>query len=248
MFLTFEGIENVRDLGGLTRADGAQVRRGVLLRSGKLSDATEGDLKRLADMGLRTVLDFRDPAECRRHPDRAVPGAVNRNLPALPDLGKHFRPPDDPTYTAREIHEDFHSIYRYLAVSMESQSAYASFFDALLASEGAPVLWHCTQGKDRTGVAAILLLTALGFDEDTILAEYMLTNEYMQRQLDAFEAAGETPEQMAVAREVFLVYEENARYYMRCVQLEYGTLPQYIELALGVGPRQIETLERYYLT
>lgn len=247
MFHAFEGIENVRDLGGLKRADGARVREGLLFRTGRLTNATDGDIDRLRRLGISEIMDFRDASEVRRDPDREVPGAVNHHLPALPDLSKHFKPVDDPSYTAEEIHADFQRVYRYLALSTEAHEAYTRFFEILLASEGRPVLWHCTQGKDRTGVAALLLLTALGVDEETIVREYMTTNEFMQRHIDEFEASGAAQEQMAIAREVFYVFEENLRYYLHCLQVEYGTVMNFLELTLGVGPREIAALERYYL-
>ena len=248
MFLDFEGIENVRDLGGLLRVDGQKTRPGLLLRSGRLEKATEGDIRRLTDMGLWAVVDFRDGSEAERAPDRPVPGAAYHHLPALPDLAENFKPVDDPSYTAAEVHRDFCRIYRFLAQSSESIEAYSEFFRILLASEGRPVLWHCTQGKDRTGAAALLLLTALGIDEDTILREYMLTNTFTQGILDGFSAMEEPPFAMDLAREVFLVYEENLRMYVKCLEVEYGSVMNYLELALGVGPDEIELLERYYLT
>lgn len=247
MFLDFEGVENVRDLGGLLRIDGAKIRPGLLLRTGRLERATDADIRRLADMGLAAVVDFRDTDEVHRSPDREVPGAAYYNLPALPALQENFKPVDDPSYTAEEIHRDFRRIYRFLAQSNESLEAYAEFFRILLASEGKPVLWHCTQGKDRTGVAALLLLTALGVDESTIYRDYMLTNEFTQGILDAFAAMEEPPFPPDIAREVFLVYEDNLRLYQNCLELEYGSVMNYLELALGVGPDEIETLERYYL-
>ena len=247
MFLPFEGIENVRDLGGLLRVDGAKIRPGLLLRSGRLEHATDGDLERLQKMGLSAVIDFRDPGELLRAPDRMVPGAVYRHLPALPDLSKTFKPVDDPTYTAEEVRNDFRRIYIYLAQSPESIETYSEFFRLLLASEGRPVLWHCTQGKDRTGVAALLLLTALGIDEETILRDYMLTNEFTQRLLDRAVERADPAFPPDVAREVFLVYEENIRSYVNCLEIEYGSVMNFLELALGIGPDEIETLERYYL-
>jgi protein-tyrosine phosphatase len=108
-------------------------------------------------------------------------------------------------------------------------------------------LWHCTQGKDRTGVGAMLLLSALGLEEETILQEYMRTNDYMQPQLDAYAASGKTPERVELLREVFFVFLENAKFYLDCIRVEYGSVALFLELALGVGPRQIETLEGYYL-
>ncbi len=247
MFLTFEGIENVRDLGGLLRVDGAKTKSGVLLRAGRLEHATDGDIRRLADMGLAAVIDFRDPGELLRAPDREVPGAAFHHLPALPDLSKNFKPVDDDSYTAEEVRRDFRRIYGYLAQSVEAQEAYAAFFRVLLASEGKPVLWHCTQGKDRTGVAALLLLTALGIDEETILRDYLLTNEFTGPILQSFERMEEPPFPKDMAREVFLVFEENLKFYVNCLELEYGSVTNYLELALGVGPEEIETLEKYYL-
>ena len=247
MFLDFEGIENVRDLGGMLRVDGAKIRPGLLLRTGRLGKATDADVARLTDMGLAAIVDFRDESEVHRSPDRDVPGAAYHNLPALPNLADNFRPVDDPTYTAAEVHKDFRRIYRILAQSNESQEAYAAFFRILLASEGRPVLWHCTQGKDRTGVAALLLLTALGIDETTIYRDYLLTNEFTQATLDAFDDMEDPPFTRDIAREVFLVFEDNLRLCQNCIELEYGSVMNYLELALGVGPDEIETLERYYL-
>ncbi len=247
MFLDFEGIENVRDLGGLMRTDGARIRPGLLLRAGRLGKATDSDIRRLADMGLAAIIDFRDPNEVLRAPDRTVPGAAYHNLPALPDLSKTFKPANDPSYTAAEVHDDFRRIYRYMAQTNEAIEAYAAFFRILLGAGGKPVLWHCTQGKDRTGVAALLLLTALGIDEETILRDYLLTNEFTQGILDSFAAMENPPFDTEMAREVFLVYGDNLKLYRKCVELEYGSIMNYIELALGVDPDEIELLERWYL-
>ena len=247
MFLDFDGIENVRDLGGLRRADGAAVKEGLLLRTGRLTRASDADIRRLQEMGIRHVIDFRDSAEIERDPDREVPGAAHHSLPALPSLEQHFKKPDDPTYTAEEIRRDFSHIYTLLAGSPASADAYESFFRILLEDEGAPVLFHCTQGKDRTGIAALLVLTALGFDEDTIVRDYMLTNEFTGRLLREIEEMEAPPFPADAAREVFLVYEDNLRRYVRCLELEYGSVMNYLELALGVGPREIEKLEDIYL-
>jgi protein-tyrosine phosphatase len=246
MFYTFEGIENVRELGGLPRLDGATVRPGLLYRTGKLTSATDDDLRRLADMGISAVIDFRDGAECRQDPDRPIPGATYYHLPALPDLSALFGPMGA-ELTPAQAHDHFRQLYRYLATSPEALDAYTRFFEILLASEGKPVLWHCTQGKDRTGVAAMLLLTALGLEEDTILDEYMRTNDYMQTILDGYAAKGKGPEEMALLKEIFWVFLENAKFYLDCIRVEYGSVSLFLELALNVGPKEIETLEGYYL-
>ena len=245
MFYEFEGIENVRDLGGLTREDGTRIRENCLFRTGHLAQATDGDIRRLQEFGVACVIDFRDNREVRRTPDRDIPGATHLHLPALPDLSALF--PAVETATPSQAHKAFHDMYRYLALSPEAIDAYGAFFRQLLGAEGKSVLWHCTQGKDRTGVGAMLLMSALGFDREASIEEYLRSNVFAAKQLDALRLARASEEEIALLSEVFPVFEENARYYFDCIQIEYGSLETYLEMALSLGPEEIERLKEYYL-
>ena len=248
MFIAFDGIENARELGGLTRLDGRHIKEGVLFRTGHLENASREDVRRLEESGLSHIIDLRDMREVTEHPDQAVPGAEHHHIPALGDLRDLFKKkPDDPTMTAEEVHHDFCQLYRVLAQSPHSQTAYEKFFQVLLGSEGKPVLWHCTQGKDRTGIAAMLLLIALGFEEEQALQEFMLTNRFAEKQLAALEAAGKPQKVLDFMKEIFFVFYDNARFYLDCLHLEYGNIYNFLELVLGIGPKEIETLEKYYL-
>jgi len=248
MFMEFQGVENARQLGGLVRKDGRRIKKDLLFRTGHLAKATEEDIRRLEELGISHVIDFRDGAEVKKSPDRIPAGAEHHHIPALGDLRDLFKKkPDDPTMTPEEIHRDFTNLYGVLARGAESQAAYEEFFRILLASEGKPVLWHCTQGKDRTGIAAILLLGALGFDEGFAIEEYLLTNRFAQKQLAAMEQNGATERQLALLGELLPVFRENAEFYLHCIQLEHFSLRHYLELVLGVGPGEIEKLETYYL-
>ena len=245
MFFDFDGIENARQLGGLTRPDGARIREDRLIRTGHLGRATDGDIGRLAALGVARVIDLRDIRECRRDPDRDIPGAAYLHLPALPDLMKVLPPVVGAT--PKQAHEAFHAMYRILALFPESIDAYGAFFRELLAAEGKPVLWHCTQGKDRTGVGGMLLMSALGFDREAVIEEYLRTNIFAQKQLDELRLARASEEEIALLSEIFPVFETNARYYFECIEIEYGSLEAYLELALGLGPEDIARLEEYYL-
>lgn len=244
MLFDFEGVENVRDLGGLVRSDGAKIRGNALFRSGHLGRASAGDIERLAGWGVKRVIDMRDRNERARHPDRAVPGAENVWCPPVPDLEAVI--PIKST-VPHEVREVFHEFYRLLSLHPDAIGAYERFFQELLAADGAPVLWHCTQGKDRTGVGAMLLMSALGFDRETVIEEYLLTNQFAQKQLEAMRLARATDEELALMGEVFPVFERNARYYFDCIEIEYGSVGNYLEIALGVGPEQIAKLESRYL-
>ena len=244
MFFDFDGIDNGRDLGGLTRLDGGRIREGMLLRTGHLGNASDGDIKRLQDMGLGLIVDMRDHRERERHPDRAVPGARNVHIPPVPDLEVYIPIKSrDPM----EVRAVFHEFYRLLSLHPLAIDAYGAFFRELLSSEGRTVLWHCTQGKDRTGVGGMLLMSALGFDREAVIEEYMRTNLFAQKQMEDMRARGATEEDLALMGEVFPVFERNARYYFDCIEMEYGSVESYLELALNVGPDEVARLEELYL-
>ena len=244
MVYNFEGIENFRELGGMVRLDGARVKEGLLLRAGHLGHASEADVRRLSDMGLALIVDMRDKHERDRSPDKEVPGARNLWLPPAPDLPAIIPMKAESPAQVRQV---FHEFYRLLSLHPVAIDAYAAFFQKLLSSEGRPVLWHCTQGKDRTGVGAMLLLSALGFEEEPIVGEYLLTNRFAARQLEAMRLARASEEEIAVMAEVFPVREENARYWFDCVRIEYGSVQNYLEMALGLDPEAIARLEEAYL-
>ncbi len=244
MVYEFDGIENFRELGGIVRADGAHIREGVLFRSGHLGRASQSDVARLADQGLSLIVDMRDKTERKRAPDKHVPGAENVWLPPVPDLDAVI--PIKST-TPGDVREVFHEFYRLLSLDPTAIEAYESFFQRLLASEGRPVLFHCTQGKDRTGVAAMLLMSALGFDRESVMEEYLRTNLFAQKQMDAMRFARADEMELALMGEVYPVFERNARYYFDCIQIEYSSIQVYLEMVMGLGPTEISRLEEYYM-
>ena len=186
MWLKFDGIQNVRDLGGLPASDGRHVKPGRLLRGAGLAHATDADIARLQAIPLRQIVDFRDGSECARHPDRPVTGALYHSLPALPALpGQAARNGGVPDFAPL-----FLRIYGELASTKESHFAYFEFFRILLACPEGAVYFHCTQGKDRTGVGALLALTALGVPQEVIAEDYFLSNEGLKEAMEHPESPG----------------------------------------------------------
>lgn len=135
----------------------------------------------------------------------------------------------------------------------QGQIGYKAMFDELLAlPEGRSLLFHCTQGKDRTGCAAMLILSALGVDKDTIIKDFMLTNTYNasiiagQRQelIDAGYSGDELKTLMSAKDEVDQKYMENAFDWM---EENYGSAEGYIKTVLGVTDDEINTLRAKFL-
>ncbi len=172
--LALEGIDNIRDLGGLRTHDGRRTRSGRLLRSSAVHAVTEADVQQLAESyGVKLVIDLRTPGEI----DRTGRGLLSRHIPAyvnLPILGSHMKHAD--TLVDASLPSMTEHYLNYLAFS----PAQITIAMRLLASHAhLPALFHCAAGKDRTGVLAAVLLDALGVQHDDIVADYALTAERM---------------------------------------------------------------------
>ena len=195
--IKFEGANNFRELGGYRAADVRQVKYGLLYRGGNLDLLkSEADHARLASLGLREILDLRSAGESAAHPDPAVPGAhyqrvcgmrnadgtemdfSGQGIERLRQEKKAFE-----RSVGRPVHdfEWFSALYREMPFR---NPAYHALF-ALLEGRRVPVLFHCSCGKDRTGIGAMLILLALGVSRADALADYMLTNVYRRETLSA---------------------------------------------------------------
>ena len=176
--IALEGVSNLRDLGGYEAADGRRVRRGLVFRSAALAKLTAADQAIVARLGLRTVCDFRGVDESRRAPTR-LPGPRIVALPIEPTVGAGLR---DILRTKEATGEALHAVLEraYAAYALSSSAQYRALLDAIL--DGAtPLLFHCSAGKDRTGFAAAMLLTALGVPWPTVVADFEATNRLWRR-------------------------------------------------------------------
>lgn len=178
--LPLEGMDNFRDLGGYRTSDGRTTRWGRVYRSGQLSELTDGDVAYLSELGVNLVCDFRSREERERQPDR---------LPSddPPDVlhAEISTPGVDPTeLQSRILTGDLDDIDlgEFLVVgnrafATQFADRYRRMFDLLLEEENLPAVVHCTAGKDRAGLASALILLAVGVPEETVMKDFLLTNE-----------------------------------------------------------------------
>ena len=170
--LPFEACENFRELGGYTGCGGRHVKYGAFYRSPALANIkTPADRARFEALGVRTVFDFRSEKERTLAPDPDFPGVVNIPASAMLaedgsevdfDLEKLLRSEDGIRMLTEGVHESY-------ARMPFGNPAYRALFGAIRAGQ-TPILFHCTAGKDRTGVAAALILKALGVSREDVLA------------------------------------------------------------------------------
>lgn len=143
-------------------------------------------------------------------------------------------------------------MYSDLAQSEHAQQGYRAFFDVLLGNEdGKAVLWHCTGGKDRAGLAAVLLLSALGVDRETALDDFALTNEFVADQIDqmaaAAEAAGYDEEQVEAVATLTGVNRDYMANALDFIDDEFGGMDAYLHNQIGLTDEEIAQLQEMYL-
>ncbi|MEG0803574.1 MAG: tyrosine-protein phosphatase [Pygmaiobacter sp.] len=188
--LDIAGVDNFRELGGYVAQDGRLVRWGRFYRSARLSPLAEADTGRFEQLGVRTILDLRSSGEIGDHPDPHFAKAEHQAISAIIAMDgneQNFDPAHLLTQSVEEMRCDeqaFMNVYRLMPFG---NKAYGWMFDRLL-SHKTPLLFHCTAGKDRTGIGAALILMALGIPRSTIEADYMLTNRCCRHNIDALTA------------------------------------------------------------
>ncbi|MFD3677387.1 tyrosine-protein phosphatase [Streptomyces sp. NPDC058613] len=250
-------VANFRDLGGTPLSGGRTVRAGLLLRSGQLDRLDLGADPVVAALGLRTVIDFRTEAERADHPDRLPAGARllvgdvladKVNSGAMPAAAQLKDLLSDPVVAEEHLGGGkaqalFGDVYRSFVLSGSAQAAYRMLLTEAADPASGPLLFHCTAGKDRTGWGATVILSLLGADDDTLMAEYLSVNPAVKRafapMIEGFTAAGGDPDIALALIGVFPSYLEAA---MNEVETRYGSMEKYVREGLGVSDETVEAL------
>lgn len=259
--LPLEGGRNFRDLGGYTTTDGKTVKWGKLYRSGVLSNLTESDYDYLEDREIATVVDFRSNEERSSEPTDWQAGDIDHltwDYEMMADweaeFAKVLRKPD---FTR----EDLVALMDkgYVGLVQQQTPHYKAMFQKLIDSDEA-LLFHCSAGKDRTGIGAALILTALGVDRATIQQDYLLTNEVIRNsQHDMMQLPEDASEKQQRMYAFFAQLPPEVREVLAGVEAswletafaemerQHGSVEGYIQHALDVDARELALLKARYL-
>lgn len=247
---------NFRDLGGYHTTTGLTIKPHRLIRAGKLNRLTPSDQDLLNDYGVRLDIDFRSAEEFEAEPDRVPSQAEYRSLPVFET---------DQTQVSRSWKEQqqdfangrlagFHHMeqtYQRMVATDTARQAYHDFFAALLAQSDGGVLFHCTAGKDRTGLAAVFLLNALGVDQATIRQDYLATNDYLapvvEHVVAQAKAAGANDNLQTGLRDIWLAKDAYLDRALQTVASEYGTMAEFLTAGLRLSTADLKTLQAMYL-
>ena len=250
--IILDGANNTRDIGGIRCSDGRTVKKGMLIRSGNLASLTDGDITVLGGYNISTVIDLRTDLEEREAPDIRLDGAQYYRLRPLTEAAMgvtHEKTTGLEMFTnGIDVNGDpdkyMCDMYDKFMFSPQGTAEFSRFFDILLNADGC-VLWHCSAGKDRAGMAALLIETALGAQREEIIEDYMLT-EYFTHELSRIRLENFLKIPGALEIALMAVRPIYAEHVLDKMAADYGSCEKYLETALGVGADKIAVLKEKY--
>jgi protein-tyrosine phosphatase len=228
--LPLQSLYNVRDLGGYPAAGGKQVRWGLLYRAGDLHGISGEDRAVLTGRNLKTIVDFRGEKEKEKAPDDFLPTVVRTRELAIEagNILDLLRVNQEGGIVPME------ELYRLLA--SEALPQYREFFRLLEDPQNIPLLFHCSAGKDRTGLAAALILSALGVDRETVYTDYMLSAKYLEGKYVDFLASFPDLAPMVSVRRGYLEAAFDK------IDHAYGGIDRYLRKKIGTEPERLRAI------
>ena len=240
--LPIAGMPNFADLGGIATTDGRSVKWGMIYRSGELSELSDADLTYIENLNLKTIVDFRFQEEKNEAPDRIPEGVDTIPIPVVDGsydvqtITQWLFNGDSEAFDTMLIH-----VNRVLAT--EEQDNFKEFFNHI--EKGETLLFHCTKGKDRAGFAAAMFLSALGVDRETVIDNYLKSNDYLseitEQTIQYVSSKGLDGELLRPILEVKAEYLQTA---FDIIDNEYGGIDNYLVNNLGID---VEKLKMLYL-
>jgi protein-tyrosine phosphatase len=241
-----QGTANFRDLGGYKTKDGHHVKWGEIYRSADISKLTDVDLAVLKNRNITYDVDLRGNLESAQAPDKLNPGTDYILCPAgSNNLGAMMK-----GLTTLKGNGGDSLIIAFYSNIDSLALRYRPFFDKLLdLPTDQALVFHCTAGKDRTGIAAALLLYSLGVPYDTIIKDYVATNYYRRTenvktttQMVKFMHADEE-----VAKSMMAAKKEYLDATFTAITKQYGSIDNYLKTQIGLDDQKIALLKKKFL-
>ncbi len=243
---------NFRELGGIVCDDGRHVKKGQFYRCGALADLNEEELQEIRALHIRHIFDFRSNYESSRDPDPYIEGAQVHLVNAMTDRNGNpldFSPAGIEKIQKQISTADGRALLTGMYYNLPFSGAYQEMF-AVIRREETPILFHCSAGKDRTGIAAVLILMMLGVSEEDALDDYMLTNEYRAPVIEHFmmrmkEVIGDEKDlEPLIAFEG--VARENAEVSLQAIRERCGDFETYLMTQFGITAEERIRLRDIY--
>lgn len=263
--VNIDGLINFRDLGGYQTDDGRKVSWGQLYRSAQLDRLSEQGVRQLAALDIKTVIDLRFAEESQRYPTirAAVPNAqlLAWNDPQFADAKRQDQVMQTSWKDSLETNDPLQVREAMRVNYPQKLYSHRLIFRAMLqrlVDQKTPLIFHCAAGKDRTGVAAALILSLLGVSEELIVEDYLLTQGLMPSLIENWVAGGGSDEYddfqsrlakhpKAIVQPIFDADEVYILTLLNYVNETYGGFANYASTTMGFSDQAIDTLRERLL-
>ena len=247
--VTMSGTSNFRDVGGYETVDGKQVKRGVLFRSDDLASLNGDDLDTFAGLDIKTVYDLRHDYERETYPSRLPPDHAVKvvEVPV-------YYPPLDRRESRRKIlaaeveEGHFHQLMidANRAFALDYREQLSGLLRGLAAPGTRPAVIHCADGKDRTGYAIAMVLSAVGVPRETVYEDFLLSNYLLERRARVYSFLASMGSMFRVPGNEVLPLLEVRREYLEAafaaIDEEYGSFDVYLRDGLGIDEPTLDQL------
>lgn len=248
--------KNVRDIGGFVGYNGKKVKEGRIYRGGFLGRLSKKDVDTISKLNLTDIIDFRSAVEFENRPDYKFPNVTYHSFPSLidnPELKKKFDYDDSNLlWFLGGNYDAFHHMELTYEENLTSEigiEAMKNLFKVMLSDDSRTVYFHCSQGKDRAGLASYLILYILGVDEKEIREDYLRSNEAMKQKIKQLKFLLKdkpfySKDYEKALKLVFSADERYLDYGLNSINKKFGSLDFYIKNILEVD---IDKFREYYL-
>ncbi|WP_290085284.1 tyrosine-protein phosphatase [Lactobacillus taiwanensis] len=248
---------NPRELGGFTGFNNHKIRMHRLLRTGDLSKMSPEDTQFLKNYGVVKIIDLRSKSESVSHPDPQIDGVQNISIPLSSEEGT-LGGESNLTQEAKLYNENPHAAFKMMCdhyrdhvVAAHDQKTVRQVLKILSETEEGAIIFHCTEGKDRTGFVALFVLYILGVDLEVIRHDYLASNEilaeYRAVRDKRFKEAGKNLTFRANMRVLSSASDSLFDTILLTIEKEYGNLETYLRDVLNVTPELENKLRELYL-
>jgi len=244
---------NFRDLGVYTNKDGRKIKSGLLYRSGGLYLMNEEEKEFFKSLNIKAILDLRTSGESEAKPD-----PVFENVEMIRHSGVVSKGGEEIDFSPTGMKQFCEGGYRQIDVlhqyyrQMPFENEALHILMAELRKHNVPIVFHCATGKDRTGVAAMMILSALEVEEEVIFNDYMLSAKYHEANLkrvleeDKDKIEGH-PEYETLLTMMTSVTPETGRLIIDEIKNRYGTLIDYVKQEYKFSDEELKQFQDYYL-
>jgi protein-tyrosine phosphatase len=240
-----KGSPNFRELGGITTTDGLKIKQGQLYRSGTISRLSDEDMSIFSNTSIKYIIDLRSEMEIARDPDtfpqnlgiiriHAPIGAIDsvwmmKWMLAIQTAGEN---PDIIEHMMIDANKNF----------IQNIQDYKPMFDLL--KKGQPILWHCSAGKDRTGLASALILHILGVDKEMIFQDFMESNNNISNDSSMAAKYGLSTDTWKMLQGVKVSYLNAS---LSAIDLNYGNIDQMLKQEFNIDENEQLKIRSFYL-